>query len=346
MTVNPFRKPWIWLFCAVAATLPFWLPSYFLHVATVTMIMVALASAWNIPAGIGGLLSMGQSIFVTCGGILASALLVKLGINLWLGAIATAVLAAVIGATMAWFDNRFRLGHLSFALITLAFAEINQLVTFGTDFVGGASGVYLPKDTGDFLQFQFGGSTTYYLVSLALAMLLVALNVAILRSRLGYYLRAIRDNDRAAQAAGVPVLQNNMFAMALSGATTSLIGTFYARYLTFADPNLLASTSLTIYIILAATVGGLGTALGPLVGAVLLVPVGELLSAELGAVLPGLQRFIYGAVVVVVVLCAPSGIVATLSSWMRRRNVAPDPGPTHEDDASAGSGSERQRASV
>jgi len=315
------RSPWGWLLIAAVATLPLLLPSYYLHIVTLTLVYVALASAWNIVGGIAGQISLAHSLFVGAGAMLASALLLKLGINMWLGMAIAAAVSALLGILIAFIDYRFRLGHLSFALITLAFAEMAEIVVIGWDFLGGASGLFLPKDTGDFAQFQLGGGQGAFWMMLVLAVITIVVNLAILNAPLGYYLRTIRDNENAAQAIGVGLFRNKMIAMVISAVLTSLIGTVYARYLTFADPYLLVSPVITIEIVLFATVGGLGHAFGPALGALLLVPLGEVLRGKLGGVLPGLHYFLYGVVVIGVIMLSPRGLMPLVASLWRRRTA-------------------------
>jgi branched-chain amino acid transport system permease protein len=315
------RSPLLWLVLAAAALLPLALPGYYLNILTLALIYAALASAWNIVGGIAGQLSLAHSLFVGTGAMLASALLLQFGVNMWFGMLIAAAVSAALGAAIAWLDFRFRLGHLSFALITLAFAEMGEIIVEGWDFLGAASGLFLPRDTGDFVAFQFGGGQGAYWAVLVLASVCVLANLVILNTPLGYYLRSIRDNENAAQAIGVNLLRNKITAMMISAALTSLVGTAYARYLTFADPYLLASPVLTIEIVLLATVGGLGEALGPALGALLLVPLGEILRGKLGGLLPGLHYFIYGCVVVVVILRSPRGILAVVTSWLPARGA-------------------------
>lgn len=307
------------------ATLPLWMPSYYLHIAILTLIYVALALAWNIVGGIAGQISLAHSLFVGAGAMVASALLMKFGLNMWLGALAAALVSAALGACIAWLDFRFRFGHLSFALITMAFAEMGELIVLGWDFLGGASGIYLPKDTGQLAQFQFGGSSGSFWVMLILATVCLIVNLAVLNSPLGYFLRAIRDNEHAAQAIGVALLRNKMLAMVISAVLSSLIGTAYARYISFVDPYLLASPVLTIEIVLFATIGGLGTVFGPVIGAGLLVPLGEILRGQLGGTLPGLHYFIYGVVLIAVILGTPRGLAPLFGRWIRR-SIARPPG--------------------
>ena len=313
-------SPWLWGIVALSALLPFVLTSYHIHILTIALVYVGLASAWNIVGGMSGQISLAHSLFIGTGAMLSSALLVKLGINMWAGLVIAAATAGMLGAIIAWIDFRFQLGHLSFVLITLAFAEMASIVVEGWDFLGGASGLLLPRDTGNILAFQFGGGRGAFWVMLGLATLIVLANVAILNSPLGYYLRTIRDNEKAAQAIGVNVLRHKTIAMVISAVLTSIVGTAYVRYLTFADPYLLASPVITIEIVLFATVGGLGRAYGPALGALLLVPLGEVLRGKLGGVVPGLHYFIYGIVVIVVILATPNGLLPLFERLLRRRS--------------------------
>lgn len=312
------RNPLVWLALVALAALPGVLPSYYLHIATLTLVYVALASAWNIVGGIGGQISLAHSLFVGTGAMLASALLLKFGLNMWLGMLIAAAISGLMGLIIALIDFRFRLGHLSFALITLAFAEMGEIIVIGWEFLGGASGLFLPKDQGNLAAFQFGGGQGAFYVMLVLASLSVLISLAILNLPLGYYLRTIRDNEAAAKAIGVNLLRNKSVAMVISAVLTSIIGTAYARYLTFADPYLLSSPVLTIEIVLIATVGGLGRAFGPALGAVLLIPLGEILRGKLGGVLPGLHYFVYGSVVVAVILASPNGLLPLIQRVLGR----------------------------
>jgi branched-chain amino acid transport system permease protein len=318
-------SPIWWGVLAIAATLPLMLSSYYLHILTLSLVYVALASSWNIVGGMAGQISLAHSLFIGIGAMLSSALLLKLGVNMWLGLVISAVISGALGAAIAWIDFRFQLGHLSFVLITLAFAEMGSIIVEGWDFLGGASGMLLPKDTGNFLAFQFGGGGGAFWVMLTLAAICVLVNVAILNAPLGYYLRTIRDNEKAAQAIGVDILRYKITAMVISAVLASVIGTAYVRYLTFADPYLLISPVITIEIVLFATVGGLGRAYGPAIGALLLVPLGEVLRGKLGSTLPGLHYFIYGIVVIGVILVTPRGLLPLFEGlgkrWFRSPSV-------------------------
>lgn len=312
------RSPLALLTFLVLGFSPLALSGYYLQVLTLALVYAALASAWNIVGGMGGMLSLTHSVFVGTGAMLASALLLKLGINMWLGAAIAAAASALMGAFVAFVDFRFRLGHLLFALVTLAFAEMGLLVVTGWEFLGGASGLFLPRDSGNLLQFEFGGSRGAFWMMLALTAICILASLAIMHSPIGYRLRAIRDNGNAAQAIGVPLLRTKMIGMAVSACLASLVGTAYARSMTFADPMILMSPHLTIEIVLVATVGGLGRPFGPLVGSLILIPVGEILRGKFGSSLPGMHYLIYGIVVIAVVMLSPRGILPLAVSLRRR----------------------------
>ena len=123
-SVRLLASPAFWIGFVAVGSMPFWLPPYYLGVAILALVYVGLALAWNIVAGIAGQMSLGHSVFVGIGALLSSALLLRLGLNMWLGMAIAAAVSAALGAFIAWLDFRFRLSHLSFALITLAFAEM------------------------------------------------------------------------------------------------------------------------------------------------------------------------------------------------------------------------------
>jgi len=304
-----------------------WVSSpYHLGIATQTMLYIALALAWAIVGGFAGQLSIAHNVFVALGALLASALFLKNGVNIWAGMVICAALSALIGVFFAYLDSRFNLGHLSFALVTLAFGEVGFLLVSGWDFIGGASGLSLPTDEGHFLLFQFGGVRGYYFAALALAVLYLVISFAVLHSRLGFYLRSLRDNEAAAQAIGIFPFRNKAIAMAISAAMTSVAGTLYARFSNFVDPAFLASPVLGIEIILIATIGGLTMPLGPALAAIVLVPFSELLRGMLSN-FPGLSHIIYGILIIVVILWSPRGLAPWLATAMgrisSRRNKVP-----------------------
>lgn len=290
----------------VVATMPAWLGIYYLGIVTSALFFIGFASAWNIVGGMAGQFSLGNSLFVAMGSTIVAALVTLHGWNVWLamfvGAAGSALIALAIGAMMF----RRQLPHLSFALVTLAFAEVGLLLVTSTSAIGAASGVVWSGRG-----FGIDDQSGYLAIALACAVVVVALSWVIRRSRLGHRMRAIRDDESAAAAIGTNLFWTKTIALVLSAVLTSLVATLYANYLVFVDPQSFASPVLSISIILYAVVGGLGTVRGPVLGAGILYPVAEILRGQFGD-LPGLSSVFLGGVILLVVLFAPSGISGLL----------------------------------
>jgi len=188
------------------------------------------------------------------------------------------------------------------------------------DAVGGARGLFVPiKRPDSLVNFQFHESKrTYYYIALALLVLAVGISRWIVRSRTGYYFRAIREDQDAAAALGIPVARYKQRAMAISAALTALGGTFYAQYVLFIDPESVLPLSLSILVCLVAVLGGVGTLWGPILGAAILVPLGEITRVQLGGTGKALDLVIYGLLIMIVSVVQPGGIMALLQRGSRR----------------------------
>jgi len=183
--------------------------------------------------------------------------------------------------------------------------------------VGGPMGILipLPKGGDSLTRLQFREKLPYYYVILGLLALALWVTRRIERSRLGYTLHAIRENEDAAEASGVNTLAAKLWAMGFSAFLTALGGTFYAQYFSFIDPTLAFGVSVSVEILLRPIVGGPGTLAGPLLGSVVLTPLSEL-TRWLIRGRPGVDVMVYGAILVVVVTFLPRGLVG---AWERFR---------------------------
>nr|WP_238313645.1 branched-chain amino acid ABC transporter ATP-binding protein/permease [Methylobacterium crusticola] len=289
------------------------------HVFITICIFAALSSAWNIVGGFTGQLSLGHGIFygigAYCGVILAG-----MGISPWLGMFAGAALAVLVAVAISY--PCFRLRGPFFSLATIAFLEVFRVLALHLrEITGGATGLMIPLRLGwEWMVFR----ERLPLLAIAFGMLLVTLAVAwwVRWRRLGYYLVATRERASAAQAAGVDTVRVRLVAVALSGALTAMVGTFHAMYLTFIEPAAMFSLTLSIQIAMFALIGGIGTVFGPLLGAVLLVPLTELARGWLGAKALGLHGFVYGVVLMLVVLFMPNGLMGLVSRLAGGRGAA------------------------
>jgi branched-chain amino acid transport system permease protein len=206
----------------------------------------------------------------------------------------------------------FRLRSHYFALATLAFGEVGSILAVNwRSLTGGSEGLALPIQPSVYL-FSFSSKLPYVYIGLFFFLVVIAVSYAIEHSRLGYYLTAFRENEDAARALGVRTGQVRLIAMALSSFLSAIIGTFYAQYVVFIDPTSVMRIQISVQVALFAIVGGIGTALGPAIGAVIFVPITILLRAKMGTSLPGLHVVIYGIILVLVLLYMPQGISAKL----------------------------------
>ena len=276
-----------------------------------------LAQAWNILGGYCGQVSLGSAVFFGIGAYTSSVLSLWWGVSPWLGMVAGMGLAVLVSQAIGYPCFRLR-GHY-FAIATIGIGEIVQTAAINWDTIGGARGIWLPIKPETLANFQFHRAKwAYYYVALGLLTAVFALTVAIERSRLGYYFRAIREDPDAAESLGVPLTRYKLVAMAASAAFTALGGTFYAQYVLFIDPESVFPTSLSILICLVAVLGGVGTTWGPALGAAVLVALSETTRVWLGGTGKAIDLMIYGGLIVLVSVFQPGGLMALLGRLARR----------------------------
>lgn len=301
----------LWLAALLAA--PAFANNYLLSVLTTLLWFAYVGQAWNVMMGFAGQLSLGHSLYVGLGAYASAALYVHFGIGpwagLWLG-MATAVLA---GLGIGVLGFRFGVRGVYFALLTIAFAEFTRIGFDHIAWLGGSGGLFLPVNrhaSHDLINLR-GSPGMFYYVILTLTLAALLLCRWLLTRRVGYYWQAIREDQEAAQALGINVFRYKLAAVALSAAMTALGGVFFAFFYNNLFPEQIFSVSSSIQIILAPIIGGIGTPFGPIFGAFVLTPVGELLTWGLdraGINLPGAKQFAYGAVLVAIVAFMPAGI--------------------------------------
>ena len=298
---------------------------FWLGLGITVLLWASLATAWNISAGLAGGLSLGHAAYLGVGAYTATLLFLRLGISPWLGMLAGAVLAAVLGAAIGAIT--FRLRGPFFVLASLAFGIVVHIVAVNwRGLTRGAAGLLLPFGGGP-QNMLFAGVEPYWYIGLGLLAVTLGVTVAIRRSRLGYFLVALREDEDAARALGVRVVRCKVAASAISAALTALAGAFYATYIQYIDPSSTTQFEISVQIALVAIVGGLGTTLGPALGAVVVVPLAEVLRAWLGG---GPALMVYGFMLILIVLAAPYGVlglaqklVGRIRSGRRRRGAEP-----------------------
>jgi len=271
------------------------------------LLSTLMASAWNVLGGFGGQFSFGHAAFFGTGAYTAAVLHVALGVNAWLAFAAAGIAAGAVGVVIGYLSFRYGLRGSYFALVTLAFAEVLRIAVGSVDFAGGGVGLYLPLQVG-IANMQFASKAGYYYVALALGAGAIAVAWRLERSRLGAWLVAIRENEDAARALGVDTLRCKLQAITISGAMTGLGGAFYANYYLYLDPGLAFGPGVSVEVLLAPIVGGIGTIWGPFIGAAALQLAGEMARRILGDA-PGLSLVFYGALLVLTVKFLPDGLI-------------------------------------
>ena len=308
------------LLLALAVVAPFCVGDYWLTVLILILYFAYTGQAWNIMMGFAGQLSLGHALFVGLGAYTTATLFAYYGIPPWIGLIAAVAGTVGCGAIIGFLAFRFRVAGVYFAILTIAFAEFARTGFDNWSFANGAAGLFLPvaQYTHNDLWQLRGHPAMFYYVLLAATVLVFVASRLILKSRLGFYCLAIREDEQAARASGVNTFRYKMYAVMISAGMTSFAGMFYAFFYNNLFPEQVFNISRSIEIILAPLVGGVGTLGGPIFGAFVLEGLAEGLHNLLdtfGIDIPGIKQVVFGAVLLLVVIALPEG----LWPWIARR---------------------------
>jgi len=300
------------LFAAFVAA-PWIVNDYLLTVLIIILYFAYAGQAWNIMMGFAGQLSLGHAIYLGLGGYVAAMLFTQFGIAPWLGLAAAMPTAAACGAVIGFLAFRFGIAGVYFAILTIAFAEFARIGFDNWDYVHASSGLFLPvKQYAHYDLWRLRGDPTmFYYVILAATALIFLLCRLLLNSRIGYFWRAIREDEQAARAAGINTFRYKMVAVMVSAAVTSFAGVFYAFFYNNLFPEQVFSIGRSIEIILGPIIGGIGTLFGPILGAFVLTGLAEVLRAAMAALgvdMPGATQVFYGLCLLVVVVALPDGV--------------------------------------
>lgn len=285
------------------------------------MVITIAAQGWNILGGYGGQFSFGHAVFFGTGAYAMALLQVRFGVNPWAALPVAVALGAVVGLAIGYLSFRARLRGSYFALVTLAFAEVFRISANAWSFTGGAAGVLIPLRL-DPIQMQFDDKRLFYWLALAFVTATLVLTLAIARSRFGAQLVAVRENEEAARALGVDTLAVKLKAIALSGAVTASAGCLYAQKFLYIDATIAYGPWISVEALLAPIIGGLGTVFGPLVGALVLLGLGELTKTVFanltGGAVPGVDLVAFGILLILCVAYAPRGVLGLLQGRFAR----------------------------
>jgi branched-chain amino acid transport system permease protein len=287
------------------------------------------ASAWNIVGGYAGQVSVGHVVFFGCGAYAAMAAYSHFALpplaGVPAGIAASVLIAAVVGVPT------LRLSGHYFSMATIAVAELARLIVTNTEFLGAAVGLSGPTVPRTVFDLSFISALPYYYLFLSVLLITLGITWWMTNSRMGFYLRAIRDSERAARSLGAPASRTKLYAFMLSAGLTSVAGALYAMMFGFVDPESGLGILISVKILIMAALGGAGLLFGPLVGAAILVPLEEISNNLLGGKGAGLTFVVYGAIIVLIARFQPGGILALINRlWSKRKAPeAPGAGAAH-----------------
>jgi branched-chain amino acid transport system permease protein len=311
---------------------PLFANDYLLTTLILILYFAYTGLAWNVLMGFAGQLSLGHALYVGLGGYAAAALYVHYGIGPWLGMPVAILISIACGAIIGFLAFRFGVAGVYFAILTIAFAEFARIGFDHFDWVRGSAGLFLPvaNYNRNDLWYLRGAPAMFYYVILAMTALAFVLCHMLLRSRIGYFWQAIREDEEAARSLGIDTFRYKMYAITISAGMTAPAGVFYAFYYNNLFPEQTFFILRSIEIILGPIIGGVGTLFGPVIGAFLISGLSEGLQELLtvyGIETPGAKRVFYGLCLLLVVMVLPNGIWPPLARLLRldRSRRKPEP---------------------
>jgi branched-chain amino acid transport system permease protein len=297
--------------------------AFLLDSLVLILIWGTCAAAWNVAGGYAGQISLGHAAFFGLGAYGAALLATRWSLSAWIGLLAGATVATAVGLVIGYLSNRLRGPY--FVLATIAFSQV--LLVGSSRWRGltaGSEGIPVPFRPG-LWTLGIADKRVWVWIVLGLAVLAWLVQRYLDRSRRGYQLVAVREDEDAALSLGVPARWLKVAAISVSAALTAACGALWAQYVGFVDPFYVFSVDLSVRFALAAIIGGLGTARGPFLGAALVTTVETYLRAQFGGIgagLVGIYLIIYGCALIVMVRWAPEGLVGWIEAYRRRRAVA------------------------
>ena len=290
------------------------------RLGALVLLSAIAASAWNILGGFAGQISVGHAVFYGIG-----AYVPLLAYRLWqlppVAGVPAAIALSLAVAAVIGFPT-FRLTGHYFSMATIAVAELVRILISNWAFVGGAIGMMGPATSRTVFDLSFRSSVPYYYIFLGVLVLVLGVTWQMQRSRMGYYLRAIKEGERAARSLGVPVRRYKLWSLLLSAGFTALAGSLYALMIGFVDPESAFGLLVSVDMIIVAALGGAGFLLGPVLGAVILVPVSEFTNAAFGGGGSGLTYILYGGIIMLIARFEPGGLLDVARRIAQRRRYA------------------------
>jgi len=311
----------IWLSVALAVVIAYPLlfsTPFQQRLGALVLLYAIAASAWNIVGGYAGQVSVGHVVFFGCGAYAAMGAYHHFQLSPLVGIPAGIVFSVGIAAAIG--VPTLRLSGHYFSMATIAVAELARLIVINTEYLGAAVGLSGPTVPRNVFDLSFISALPYYYLFLAVLIITLGITWWMTNSRMGFYLRAIRDSERAARSLGAPASRTKLYAFMLSAGLTSIAGTLYATMFGFVDPESGLGILISVKMLIMAALGGAGLLFGPLVGAAILVPLEEISNSWLGGKGAGLTFVVYGAIILLIARFQPGGILELINRLLAKRS--------------------------
>ncbi len=318
---------------AIALLIPALLGSnqYNMMLATTILLYAAMATAWNIIGGMAGQMDLAATAYLGLGAFTAGTLLIKWDISPWIGMVLGGLVAAGFAALVGYSLFRFGVKEVWYALSSSALVEVLRVAFLLWEDVGGPVERYLPFHRWSLYHMRFSSYVPYYYIMLVLLLMALLVNYRIARTRLGYYLKALGENEDAAEVLGVDARACKLKALMIYAFLVGAVGAVYACLFGFIHPNIFSGLQ-GIEVAVLGIVGGMGIIYGPLIAALILVSGREFLRANLSGQVESLYLAVYAAALILIALFRPQGIATlfqgvpkgTLSRTAKEKNVQAD----------------------
>ena len=286
------------------------LNSFYLHLFIMIFMHAVMAQSWNVIAGFSGQISLGHGAFFGIGAYATSFFYMEYGITPWIsiffGMFASGVFAVLIGIPM------LRLSGHYFAIATLLIGISFQVVFQRWDLVGAASGLWVtmtPEDSWTALQFH-SSKLPYYYIFLVFFLISFFAVWVLSRSKLGYRLRAVRDDPQAALSLCINVSNYKIIAYVISAMIMAPMGSLFAQYILIIDPDRVFNIEISIIVLLITVLGGIGNVWGPIIGASILIPISEYSRIYLGGTGGAVDLILYGLILMIICVFRPNGLIS------------------------------------
>lgn len=304
---------------AIVAIVPVFIKTpYILGIFVTTFYMACCTMAWSVLGGLTGQISLGHAGFMGLGSYIAALMMTKAGISPWISMILAFFIVGLIAAVLL--SPCFILSGTYFTLVTIAFAEAFRNLFTNWNFAGGGQGILIPMKGNALYIMRWISKIPYYYIALAMLIIFYLVLRHIDRSKLGYALKTIREDEDTANAVGINPFKYKFIATFISTGMVAIVGVFYANYIGYINADILKQ-SQSLNFVMPAIIGGIGSITGPLLGALILTPLSEFLNAALSSIAGGLNLVVYAVIVIIVILFQPTGIMGWFDSSKLKKKI-------------------------